>query len=80
MEVDFRQDAVEEMATIAAQINSSLQDIGARRLHTVVEKVLDEISFTAPDIAPARIPIDAKYVRERLKDILQDEDLKKYIL
>jgi ATP-dependent HslUV protease ATP-binding subunit HslU len=80
VEVDFRQDAVEEMATIAAQINSSLQDIGARRLHTVVEKVLDEISFTASDIAPARIPIDAKYVRDRLKDILQDEDLKKYIL
>jgi ATP-dependent HslUV protease ATP-binding subunit HslU len=80
VEVDFRPDAVEEMATIAAQINSTLQDIGARRLHTVVEKVLDEISFTAPDIAPARIPIDAKYVRDRLKDILEDEDLKKYIL
>jgi ATP-dependent HslUV protease ATP-binding subunit HslU len=80
VEVDFRKDAVEEMATIAAQINSSLQDIGARRLHTVVEKVLDEISFTAPDIAPARITIDAKYVRDRLKEILQDEDLRKYIL
>jgi ATP-dependent HslUV protease ATP-binding subunit HslU len=80
VEIDFRPDAVEEMATIAAQINTSMQDIGARRLHTVVEKVLDEISFTAPEIAPARIPIDAKYVRDRLKDILQDEDLKKYIL
>ena len=68
------------MATIAAQINSTMQDIGARRLHTVVEKVLDEISFTAPDISPARISVDAKYVRERLKDILADEDVKKYIL
>jgi ATP-dependent HslUV protease ATP-binding subunit HslU len=80
VEVDFQKDAVEEMATIAAQVNSTMQDIGARRLHTVVEKVLDEISFTAPEIAPVRIPIDAKYVRERLKDILEDEDLKKYIL
>ncbi len=80
IQVEFRADAVEEMALVAAQINASMQDIGARRLHTVVEKVLDEISFTAPDIAPARIPIDAKYVRDRLKGILEDEDLKKYIL
>ena len=80
IQIHFAQDAVEEMATIAAQINSTMQDIGARRLHTVVEKVLDEISFTAPDISPARIAVDAKYVRERLKDILADEDVKKYIL
>lgn len=80
IQVEFLPDAVEEMALIASQINASMQDIGARRLHTVVEKVLDEISFTAPDIAPARIPIDAKYVRERLKGILEDEDLRKYIL
>ena len=78
--IDFARDAVEEMATVAAQINSTMQDIGARRLHTVVEKVLDEISFTAPDISPARISVDAKYVHERLKDILADEDVKKYIL
>jgi ATP-dependent HslUV protease ATP-binding subunit HslU len=78
--IEFASDAVEEMATVAAQINSTMQDIGARRLHTVVEKVLDEISFTAPDISPARISVDAKYVRDRLKDILADEDVKKYIL
>ena len=78
--LEFLPDAVEEMAATAAQVNGSLQDIGARRLHTVVEKVLDEISFNAPDISPARISIDAKYVRERLKDILEDEDLKKYVL
>ena len=78
--IEFGRDAVEEMATVAAQINSTMQDIGARRLHTVVEKVLDEISFTAPDISPARIAVDAKYVRDRLKDILADEDVKKYIL
>ncbi len=80
IQVDFRPDAVEEMAGIASQINSQMQDIGARRLHTVVEKVLDEISFTAPDIAPARIPVDAAYVRARLKGILEDEDLRKFIL
>jgi ATP-dependent HslUV protease ATP-binding subunit HslU len=78
--IDFARDAVEEMASVAAQVNSTMQDIGARRLHTIVEKVLDEISFTAPDISPARISVDAKYVRERLKDILQDEDVTKYIL
>ena len=68
------------MATIAYELNMSMQDIGARRLHTVVEKVLEEISFQAPDISPAKIPIDGKYVRERLKDIADDEDLKRYIL
>jgi ATP-dependent HslUV protease ATP-binding subunit HslU len=78
--IEFSRDAVEEMATVSAQINSTMQDIGARRLHTVVEKVLDEISFTAPDISPARIAVDSKYVREKLRDILADEDVKKYIL
>jgi ATP-dependent HslUV protease ATP-binding subunit HslU len=80
IKIEFLKDAVEEMATVAAQINSTMQDIGARRLHTVVEKVLDEISYTAPDISPARVSVDAKYVRERLKEILTDEDVKKYIL
>ena len=78
--IEFRQDAVEEMATIAADINSSTQDIGARRLHTVVENVLEELSFTAPAISPANVSIDAKYVRDRLKGVLADEDVRKYIL
>ncbi len=78
--IEFRRDAVEEMATIAADINTSTQDIGARRLHTVVENVLEEISFTAPSISPANVSIDAKYVRERLKGLLADEDVRKYIL
>jgi ATP-dependent HslUV protease ATP-binding subunit HslU len=80
VEVEFSQDAVEEMATIAFQVNSTMQDIGARRLHTVIEKVLDDISFQAPEIAPTRIRITAEYVRERLKELLQSEDLRKYIL
>jgi ATP-dependent HslUV protease ATP-binding subunit HslU len=78
--VEFRPDAVQEMAAIAAQINAATQDIGARRLHTVVEKVLDGISFEASELAPARTPIDAAYVKTQLKGILEDEDLKRYIL
>jgi ATP-dependent HslUV protease ATP-binding subunit HslU len=78
--IEFRQDAVEEMATVAADINASTQDIGARRLHTVVENVLEELSFTAPAISPANVAIDAKYVRDRLKGLLADEDVRKYIL
>jgi ATP-dependent HslUV protease ATP-binding subunit HslU len=78
--LEFQRDAIEELATVAARVNGTLQDIGARRLHTVVERVLDEISFTAPDIAPARVSIDARYVRDRLQGILEDEDLRKYIL
>jgi ATP-dependent HslUV protease ATP-binding subunit HslU len=78
--VEFLPDAVEEMATVAANMNSSTQDIGARRLHTVVENVLDEVSFTAPAISPARVSVDATYVRDRLKGILADEDIRKYIL
>jgi ATP-dependent HslUV protease ATP-binding subunit HslU len=80
VQIDFKPDAVEEMATIAASINSSTQDIGARRLHTVVENVLEELSFTAPQISPAKVSIDATYVRNRLKGLLADEDVKKYIL
>ncbi len=80
VKVDFTTDAINELAKIAAQANSSTQDIGARRLHTVIERVLEDISFNAPDIAPAKISINAKQVREKLKSIVEDEDLKKYIL
>jgi ATP-dependent HslUV protease ATP-binding subunit HslU len=80
VQVEFSKDAIEEMAHLAAVANQTIQDIGARRLHTIVEKVLEEISFTAPDISPAKIPINAKYVKDRLKGVFEDEDLKKYIL
>ena len=80
VQVEFTPDGIEEMARLAAAANEAMQDIGARRLHTIVEKVLEEISFQAPDLAPAKIPINAKYVRERLKGVLEDENLKKYIL
>ncbi len=80
VKVDFTKDAIEELAKIAAQANSTTQDIGARRLHTVIERVLEDISFQASEIAPAKISINGKQVRERLKAIVEDEDLKKYIL
>ncbi len=80
VDIDFGRDSIEEMATLTHQLNTQMQDIGARRLHTIIEKVLDEISYQAPDIAPCKINITATYVQDRLKDLLQSEDLKKYIL
>jgi len=78
--IEFTKDAIEEMASVAAAANESMQNIGARRLHTIIEKVVEDLSFQAPDIAPSKISINAKFVRERLKSVLQDEDVKKYIL
>jgi ATP-dependent HslUV protease ATP-binding subunit HslU len=80
IKIEFQEDAIEEMSEIASALNLSVQDIGARRLHTVVEKVLEEISFQAADIAPTRITIDSQYVQSRLQSIMQSEDLKRYIL
>lgn len=80
VKIEFKKDSIETMADMAYDINMSTQDIGARRLHTIVEKVLEDISFQAPDISPCKIPIDAKYVKDKLKGILEDEDLRRYIL
>ena len=76
----FREDAVSEIATIAAGVNERTENIGARRLHTIMEKLLDEISFSAPEMPGKEISIDAQYVRDRLSPILKDEDLSRYIL
>jgi len=76
----FEDDGVDMIAEVAAELNSRFENIGARRLHTVMEKVLEEVSFHAPDIAGQSIPITAVYVKERLGDILKDEDLSRYIL
>jgi len=78
--LDIRDDAVEEIARIAAEVNERMENIGARRLHTVMERLLDEISFDASEKRGQRLVIDPKYVRERLEDVLADEDLSKYIL
>ncbi len=79
LKVTFEQDAVKEIAEIATKVNLSTQNIGARRLHTVMEKLLEEASFNAPDMDGKQIKIDEKYVKERLESIIKDEDLSRYI-
>jgi ATP-dependent HslUV protease ATP-binding subunit HslU len=76
----FRDDAVREIARIATDVNERTENIGARRLHTILERLLDEVSFTAPEMRGKEIAIDANYVRERLTPILKNEDLSRYIL
>ncbi|MGB9790072.1 ATP-dependent protease ATPase subunit HslU [Thermotoga caldifontis] len=80
VELIFTEDGVEEIARIAYELNQRLENIGARRLYTVVEKVLEDVSFEAPDIPEKRIVIDAKYVRDKIGAIASDEDLSSYIL
>src|SRR5678815_5145596 len=78
--LDIRADAVAEIARIATLVNSRMENIGARRLHTIMERVLDDLAFEAPELGQTTIPITAAYVRERLEGILKDEDLSQYIL
>jgi ATP-dependent HslUV protease ATP-binding subunit HslU len=78
--VEFTDDAVDKMAQIAYDVNRRTQNIGARRLYTILEKVFETISFDAPDLPEKKVRIDADYVRERLGDIVKDEDLSKFIL
>ena len=80
VKVNFTEDGIAEIAEMAALINDRTQNIGARRLYTMMEKLLDEISFDAPEISGKSMVIDAKYVREKLKDFVEDEDLSRYIL
>jgi ATP-dependent HslUV protease ATP-binding subunit HslU len=80
VKVDFRGDAIGEIAEIAAVINERTENIGARRLYTIMERLLDEISFDAPELEGKNIVIDNKYVKEKLKDFVEDEDLSRYIL
>ncbi len=78
--LDFTEDAIDELAKLAAQVNSSVENIGARRLHTLLEKVLEDISFDASDKPRSSVSIDAAYVRGRLQGFAQDVDLSKFIL
>lgn len=80
IELVFDDSAIEEIASISATVNESMENIGARRLHTVMEKLLDEISFEAPDLDHKKVVIDSGYVREKLDDIMEDENLSRYIL
>jgi ATP-dependent HslUV protease ATP-binding subunit HslU len=76
----FTDDSLQEIARIAAQVNDAMENIGARRLHTIMEKLLEEISFNGPDLKKKNIRIDADYVRKQLAEIVKDQDLSKYIL
>ena len=78
--LDFTTDGIDAIATIAAEVNASVENIGARRLHTVMERVLDEISFAATDRSGQTVRIDAAYVTERLGDLAKNTDLSKFIL
>jgi len=78
--LDFAEDGIAAIADIAAQVNASVENIGARRLHTVMERVLDEISFNATDASGATITIDAAYVNARVADLAKDQDLSRFIL
>jgi len=78
--VDFSDDAIDTMAQMAFEVNRRTQNIGARRLYTILEKVFETISFDAPELPDKRVKITADYVRERLAEVVKDEDLSKFIL
>jgi len=80
VDLAFSDDAIDEIADIAVELNSTIENIGARRLQTVMERVLDDISFTAPDLAEEAVEIDAKYVKKHLGELAKDVDLSRYIL
>ncbi len=78
--LEFKEDGVQAVADIAAAVNERSADIGARRLHTVMERLLDELSFDAPDMQAATVVVDREMVLERLGDLVEDQDLSQYIL
>ncbi|MBW2467495.1 MAG: ATP-dependent protease ATPase subunit HslU, partial [Deltaproteobacteria bacterium] len=80
MDLVFSDDAVSEMARLAAEVNQKTEDIGARRLHTILEKVLEELSFQVPESGTKTFTVTAEYVRKQLADIARDEDLSRFIL
>jgi len=80
VDIEFTDDAVEKIASIAVEVNSSTENIGARRLHTLMEKLLEDILFKAPDVEEKHITIDALFVEEQLMNIVKNEDLSRYIL
>lgn len=80
IELEFTQDAVDKIASIAVDVNERTENIGARRLHTLMEKLLEEILFTAPDVDEKKIIVDAAFVETQLMEIVKDEDLSRYIL
>jgi ATP-dependent HslUV protease ATP-binding subunit HslU len=80
IKLTFAEDSLIEIARVAAQVNQSTENIGARRLHTIMEKLLEEISFEGPDLKKKNVKIDAAYVKKQLAEIVKDQDLSRYIL
>jgi ATP-dependent HslUV protease ATP-binding subunit HslU len=80
VDLDFSDNGINMLAKLSTEVNATVENIGARRLHTIIEKVLDEISFTASDKAGQKIKIDQDYVKKNLGDLVKDTDLSKFIL
>jgi ATP-dependent HslUV protease ATP-binding subunit HslU len=80
LKLSFTREALDEVARFAFEVNEATENIGARRLHTIMERVLDEISFNAPDMEEKSVNVDGEYVRKMLADIVKDQDLSRYIL
>jgi len=78
--ISFSEDAIDEIVKVAVAVNQETEDIGARRLHTVMEKLLEDISFEAPDLPQKEVIIDKEYVNSKLKGVIEDKDLSMYIL
>jgi ATP-dependent HslUV protease ATP-binding subunit HslU len=80
IKLSFTDDALEQIASFAAAVNEQTENIGARRLHTIMEKLLDEISFEGPDLKKKNVRLDGAYVQKQLADIVKNQDLSRYIL
>ena len=80
VDLEFSDDGIDAIANIATEVNSTVENIGARRLHTIIERVLDEISFTATDRSGEKIVVDSDYIKKNLGELVKDTDLSKFIL
>ena len=80
VDLEFSEDGIDAIANIATEVNSTVENIGARRLHTIIEKVLDEISFTATDRSGEKIIVDSNYIKSNIGELVKDTDLSKFIL
>ena len=80
VELEFSDDGIDAIANMASEVNNTVENIGARRLHTIIERILDDISFTATDRTGEKIIINSKYVKQNLDELVKDTDLSKFIL
>ena len=80
IKLTFTDDAIDALASYAHKVNQSMQNIGARRLYTIMERLLEDLSFEAPDMKSCEVVVDGAYVKDRLEDVTEDEELSKFIL